>query len=266
MELGHMVSLRDHSQISVPGSDFTELLLFSGDRERYDFAELRSLSREVKPVAGFVHAQEFISHNGREVLVDLASEDEAIRSKSVEMVGFARELATSLGSAMVVVHPGGIRKKAGDRERLLRNLERSLDELGRSRLLLENMPWFYWEKGKGRMVSSVCVGLDDLKMFEDLVEGYTLDVCHGYLSRPEGDPGFVGAFLHLLGPSTLHLHVSDARAPDSEGLQIGDGSIDFSFLSQVDVPVVIEVWKGHENGGEGFRTGIERLRALSARA
>jgi len=94
------------------------------------------------------------------------------------------------------------------------------------------------------------------------VEGFTLDVCHGYLSRPDGDTSYCSEFLSALGTKTHHLHVSDAKAPDSEGLEIGEGEIDFSFLRDVKVPILVEMWKGHEHNGRGFKQGTERLRAL----
>ncbi|MCU0853138.1 MAG: hypothetical protein MUC90_07820, partial [Thermoplasmata archaeon] len=84
----------------------------------------------------------------------------------------------------------------------------------------------------------------------------------GYLSRTEGDQGYCRRFLDALGAKVRHIHVSDARAPDSEGLQIGDGQIDFSILKDASVPITVEIWNGHLEEGQGFWLGIERLRAL----
>jgi N-acetylneuraminate synthase len=262
MELGYMVSLKDITTLSVPGADFTELLLFDGDEERVVPNLAEEVLRQAEPSVRFVHVPEFITHKGRLVLLDLSSEDEDLRNRSMEIVRFARDLATSLGNLQVVIHPGGIRNRVFDREKSLSSLERSLSELGPSRLLLENMPWFYWHRKSERMVSNICVSIDDMKRFERLVEGFTLDVCHGYLSRPSGDTSYCSGFLAAFGTKTHHLHVSDAKAPDSEGLEIGEGEIDFSFLRDVKMPVLVEIWKGHEQNGRGFKLGIERLRIL----
>ena len=97
------------------------------------------------------------------------------------------------------------------------------------------------------------------------VEGFTLDVCPGYLSRPSGDASYCSGFLAAFGTKTHHLHVSDAKAPDREGLEIGEGEIDFSFLRDVKMPVLVEIWKGHEQNGRGFKLGIERLRILGSK-
>ena len=260
-----MISLKDYMTINVPRVDFSELLLFDGDRERITERVLQELHRKARPSIEFVHAQEFITYKGRDVLLDLASEDEAFRAACVSAIELTRDYATALGNVSIVIHPGGIRKKVEDREGLLSNLELSLKSLGPSRLLLENMPWFYWHRKLDRMYSSICVSVDDLERFAHLVHGFTLDVCHGYLSKPEGDPGYCSRFLSSFGDRTRHAHVSDARAPDKEGLQIGDGHVDFSCLNGLDVPITIEVWKGHENGGAGFRMGIERLRNMEKR-
>ncbi|MBN1677637.1 MAG: TIM barrel protein [Candidatus Thermoplasmatota archaeon] len=263
LRLGVMVSLRDYARIEVPGSDFSELLLFEGDLDRID----DKLSAEIKalwPPVEFVHAQEFMDFRGRRELVDLSSDDDGIRARSVGLVSEARDLARRLGPVPVVIHPGGIRHTIEDRERPAANLEESLRELGPSLLLLENMPWFYWLHKTDRMVSNLCVSVEDMERFVGLVDGLTLDICHGYLSKPEGDSGYCQRFMGRLGSAVKHLHASDAEAPDKEGLQIGEGEIDFSWLVGSDLPTVVEIWNGHENGGAGFRKGVERLRQMES--
>ncbi len=257
-----MVSVSDIDRLCIPDADFTELLLFDGDLEGFRKEDVRRLASSSGSSLRFVHAQEMISHDRRRWLLDLASEDEGFRRECVEVVGKTRELADALGGLPAVIHPGGIRSGRADRRVLLGNLRDSLKELGPDKLLLENMPWFYWHEKEERMVANICVSIKDMERFIGLVEGFTLDVCHGYLSKPEGDPGYVSRFLAALGGRTRHVHVSDARAPDSEGLQIGDGSVDFSVLRGLRVPVLAEIWNGHENGGLGFKTAIERLRSL----
>lgn len=265
MELGYMVSLQDVKTLSVPGADFTELLLFDGDGRTSPQVIADEVLRGTSPPVRFVHAQERLTHGGRSVLLDLSSEDESLRIRSVEAIRFARDLALSCGDLRVVIHPGGIRDRVVDHETCISSLERSLSELGPSRLLMENMPWFYWHRKSERMVSNLCVSIDDMKRLERMVEGFTLDVCHGYLSRPAGDPSFCSEFLSEFGNKVRHLHVSDAKAPDHEGLGIGEGEIDLSFLRDVKVPILVETWKGHEQNGCGFRQGIERLRSLEGR-
>jgi N-acetylneuraminate synthase len=68
--------------------------------------------------------------------------------------------------------------------------------------------------------------------------------------------------MERFGEKVMHVHASDAVAPDREGLQVGDGEVDFSVLMGMSVPVLVEIWNGHADGGAGFRVGIERLREM----
>ena len=262
MHLGVMVGIEDHDTLDVPWSDFSELLLFDGDLDRLDGPAADSLLLSVRRPIEFVHTQEFMTLDGREVMVDLASGDPRVRRESVEVVRRTRDLATLLVGAAVVVHPGGVRPGSEDRARLMSDLSLSLSELGPDRLLLENMPWYYWYRKRERWVSNICVTAEDVAQVVDMVEGLTLDMCHGYLSRAEGDGGYNVSFMERFADSVMHIHASDAAAPDREGLQIGEGEVDFSLLKRAQVPVLVEVWNGHTDGGAGFRTAIERLRDM----
>ena len=262
MDLGAMVSADDFDDLVIEGSEFSELLLFDGDSERLLGGRFMDKLIDASPPIKYIHVQEFINHDGNDVLVDLSSENESLRRRSVQIVAAARLIAHDLHDSLVVFHPGGVRRHTADRQLLLSNLERSLNELGPSSLLMENMPWYYWHRRQERFVSNICVSIEDMARFEDLVEGFTLDICHGYLSVPEGDSSYCTRFMDAFGDKVAHIHASDAKAPDKEGLQIGEGDVDFSFLSDVNVPILAEVWSGHANGGEGFRVAIEKLRSI----
>lgn len=265
LEMGFMVSVRDFESLTIPNADFSELLLFKDDLDSMDSEVVMRLRMSSTPRIRFVHAQEFVDDDGREEMVDLASDDENIRRLSVTVVSRTRNLANSLGGLQVVIHPGGIRGQEVDKRRLMGNLRRSLAELGPTNLLLENMPWYYWLRKNERMVANLCVSVEDMKRVGHLVEGVVLDASHGYLSKEDGDPTYCRRFLEALGPKVMHIHVSDARAPDREGLQIGSGQVDMSFLKGVTVPVLVEVWNGHEKKGTEFVAGIRRLKALESK-
>ncbi|MDH3366145.1 MAG: sugar phosphate isomerase/epimerase [Thermoplasmata archaeon] len=256
-----MVSPDDCRFLKVLDSDFSEMLLFSRDLDR-GVADVAQAAASANHPVQYVHVQEFMDLNGTETMVDLSSEDEAIRTASVRIVRITREVAALLGDVPVVIHPGGIRPSVRDKAELESSLVRSLTDLEPRRLLLENMPWYYWYRKRERFMSNTCVSIEDMTRFEGMVEGFTLDTCHGFLSVPDGDPGYCGRFMDTFGDKVAHIHASDAKAPDKEGLQIGDGDVDLSFLRDVNVPILAEVWNGHANDGEGFRIAIERLRSL----
>jgi N-acetylneuraminate synthase len=61
------------------------------------------------------------------------------------------------------------------------------------------------------------------------------------------------------------LHFGDAKGLDGEGLQVGEGEIDFDEIGAVlrkhapGASFIPEIWQGHKNMGEGFWTALERL-------
>ena len=75
-------------------------------------------------------------------------------------------------------------------------------------------------------------------------------------------------FTGLILPVTKYIHISDAAKYNGEGLQIGDGTIDFrSLLDQLvgtDLWFLPEIWQGHKFGGEGFLKAINRLKDIDS--
>ena len=69
--------------------------------------------------------------------------------------------------------------------------------------------------------------------------------------------------LGVLLPYIRHLHLSDAAGLDGEGLQIGEGVIDwvhfFTILGEYHGTMIPEIWRGHQRQGEGFLIAIQRL-------
>jgi len=55
------------------------------------------------------------------------------------------------------------------------------------------------------------------------------------------------------------------RGAPTEGLQIGEGELDFAAISEQlravcpQASFMPEIWQGHKNHGEGFWTALERL-------
>jgi N-acetylneuraminate synthase len=72
-------------------------------------------------------------------------------------------------------------------------------------------------------------------------------------------------FAEKIAPFSSHLHLGDAKGLNGEGLQIGEGDIDFVRLSKIlekgcpSASFIPEIWQGHKNGGEGFWIALEKL-------
>ena len=75
-------------------------------------------------------------------------------------------------------------------------------------------------------------------------------------------------FAKKIAPFSSHIHMGDATGLNGEGLQIGDGEIDFDKLGKIlkneasNSTFIPEIWQGHKNDGEGFWIALERLKNL----
>jgi len=98
----------------------------------------------------------------------------------------------------------------------------------------------------------------------ELKLGLCFDISHSKLACNLLKHSFED-FTTIVGRHTRHLHVADAAGMDGEGLQIGEGEIDFkSFYRRLDqiapqASFLPEIWQGHENDGEGFWIALDRL-------
>jgi sugar phosphate isomerase/epimerase len=65
---------------------------------------------------------------------------------------------------------------------------------------------------------------------------------------------------------TRHLHIADAVGTTQEGLQIGEGNIDFDhlfeILNSVDSGFIPEIWQGHLNNGKGFCKALHKIEKI----
>jgi N-acetylneuraminate synthase len=74
--------------------------------------------------------------------------------------------------------------------------------------------------------------------------------------------------MRVLQPHVGHLHIADALGVSGEGIQIGEGNVDFDavreiFLSSKSGPTWIpEIWQGHLGGGGGYAEALRRLANL----
>jgi N-acetylneuraminate synthase len=228
-----------------------------------------------------VHAPEFMMTGAGPSLVDLASQDSDLRSLSITTMEATIELARELEALLLVTHPGGIAPPAdeGDPSGALDGLVDVLDHLhdrtseAGTLLTLENMPWFYHhsplEGGEvQRWESSILVEPDDMDVLAPHVDGMTLDVSHGYLHRPGGGMEAIDGFIGRHIDSIRHLHLSDAHPPDHEGLQVGEGMVDFASVLRAfvgrDVTAVPEIMGGHRGGGLSFQRALKELRAMES--
>jgi N-acetylneuraminate synthase len=281
MRYGVKAALNDAEEMAALDVELLEVHLLVEDLARRRSALVEAF-QSVRSDWGHdivVHAPEFMPSPGEPILVDLSAEDDTMRQMSLANLEASIEFAQEVEATLIVTHPGGIYpasedpKAEGGMERLAVSLDRLSDMAHEADLLmtLENMPWYYHRKpvagGEGeRWESTLLVVPDGIEVLGQSFDGFTLDVSHGYLYRPTGGMETIRMFVERYGDRILHMHLSDALPPDHEGLQVGEGSVDFKYvlgaMRDRDVSAVPEIIGGHRGGGIGFRRALEELRSI----
>ena len=214
-----------------------------------------------------IHAPEFWSNH----LVDLCTFDDDQRRASVHIlqraINVTRDMAQHfVGKPKVVVHPGAasLDQPIADRKGLYDNLRRSVDELDFDdvELLIENLPPLPWYFG-GQWLTNAFMDTYEIRDFLDSMGLMTCyDTSHHKLYCNWAHVDFYEQ-VEVILPYISHLHLSDAAGLDGEGLQIGQGNIDwvrfFKVAKDYHGTMIPEIWRGHQRGGEGFIVAINRL-------
>lgn len=133
-------------------------------------------------------------------------------------------------------------------------------------IVAQTLPPFPWYMG-GQWHCNLFVDPEDTVGFcEDSGYRLCLDISHTKLAANHARAS-LHDWVEQLAPHTAHLHIVDAAGVDGEGLQIGEGEVDFAVLAgQLDrlapgAPFIPEIWQGHRNDGEDFWIALERLEA-----
>lgn len=213
------------------------------------------------------HAPEFWERT----LVDLCTLDEKQRAESIALlqktIDLTREMAPHFkGAPKVIVHPGAMSldRPIRDKKALYDNLRRSVEALDYEgvELLLENLPPHPWYFG-GQWLTNAFMDAQEIR---DFITSMGLNICldtsHAKLYANWAHVDFYEQVSILL-PYAHHLHLSDGSGLDGEGLQIGEGNIDwvhfFRVAKDYKGTMIPEIWRGHQHGGQGFVLAIQRL-------
>ena len=210
-------------------------------------------------------------------LMDLSSEDPDYRARSVaelqRVIRMARKLKPYFQKArfpLIIASLGGFssdrlieHEEVRRRYAIMAESLRTLDCEG-VEIVGQTLPPFPWYFGGQRCLNLFVNPEDTAEFCEQQHLRICLDVCHSKLACNHYRRSFK-ELIDKLGPYTAHLHLADAKGVDGEGLQIGDGDIDFPALrDQLDrvcpyASFIPEIWQGHKNGGEGFWIALDRL-------
>jgi N-acetylneuraminate synthase len=227
---------------------------------------------------GFVvHAPELFANSK---LMDLASPDENYRKFSVletqRVINITRSLKQFFPRTirpMIVANVGGFTMDEplplGILNSYYDRFAISLSELDMEgvELIPQTMAPFPWHFG-GQRYQNLFVKIDEIvEWCNKLNLRMCFDISHTQLTCNYFSSDFYD-FAEKIAPFTAHLHLGDAKGLNGEGLQIGDGNIDFERLGKIlnagcpDASFIPEIWQGHKNGGEGFWIALGRLEGL----
>ncbi|HVX76393.1 MAG TPA: N-acetylneuraminate synthase family protein [Bradyrhizobium sp.] len=238
------------------------------------------LLKESYPCNVIVHAPELFEGDHT---LDLTSPDDAYRSRSISemqrVIAKTKALGTRFenkGRIGIICNVGGFsstrfltKEERAERERYLKS---SLAELADPQVELwpQTMPPYPWHFGGQRFHNLFVSSEDIVRSCNQLGVRICFDTSHSQLACTENGWSF-DEFMEAIAPFVAHVHMADARGVDGEGLQIGEGEIDFGNVFRVlneqapKASFIPEIWQGHENDGEGFRLALQRLAAFSDR-
>ena len=221
-----------------------------------------------------VHAPELFSGSK---LMDLATPDEVYRRESIletqRVIDITRKLKKFFPNSeqpKIVANIGGFTMDSplpGSQinsyyERFAKSLA-ELDIQG-VELIPQTMAPFPWHFG-GQRYQNIFVKADEIVTWcRRLNLRMCFDISHSRLTCNHFGIDFY-QFAETVAPYSAHLHLGDAKGLNGEGLQVGDGEIDFSRLGDIlkkrcpEATFIPEIWQGHKNGGEGFWIALERL-------
>ncbi len=221
-----------------------------------------------------IHAPEYDG----DVLLNLSSLDERKRAYTVAFFNKTLEHGRHLKNIFkngndrikFVVHPGGMnmeRPLLKEIDRLNDQLLKSLKELNGEgfEILVENMPACPWYFGGQWWHASFMDSSEIVDFSRRSGHGVVFDTSHAGLFCNYYKKDLI-EYAETILPVTRYIHISDAAGFGGEGLQIGDGSVDFKklldILVKTDVWFLPEIWQGHKFGGEGFLKAVRTLKSI----
>lgn len=225
-----------------------------------------------------VHAPELFADSH---LLDLTSPDLQYRSISLKNMKSVIEQTKLLAEYFqvncpikIVTNVGGFSMDAPlkENERLQRYniLGESLYQIEDSavEIIPQTMAPFPWHFGGQRFQNIFLDASEIFNWCNSLGLRICLDTSHSKLFCNYKKMDF-RSFVKKLLPITTHIHLGDAKGTNGEGLQIGQGDIDFEEIfslfeeANFSASILPEIWQGHKNNGTGFAAALLKMEELS---
>ena len=210
-------------------------------------------------------------------VMDLCSSDESYRRRSIDELQRVIDITRALtprfkdsGPVPIIINAGGFSMDGPiaveERAAMYDLVAEALDALDKDgvEIIPQTMPPFPWHFGGQRYHNLFMDAEDIVRFYESHGYRICLDVSHSALTAHHQKRSFK-SFLEDVAPMTRHLHIADAEGVDGEGLQIGEGTVDFAMVADVlsdraaHASFIPEIWQGHKDQGAGFWRALERL-------
>lgn len=225
-----------------------------------------------------VHAPELFANDH---ILDLCSNDENYRKLSIKFLQKTIDVTRSIKKFFpkskkktpLVVNVGGATLnepvKKSLKEKMYKLVAKSLSYLDSAEveIIPQTMPPLPWHFGGQRFHNLFMDPKDIIKFCSIYKYRVCLDISHAKLTCNFNDWNFE-EYIRKIGPYTAHLHISDSHGTDGEGVQIGDGEIDFKLMFKYldkycpKTSFIPEIWQGHKNSGSGFWHALNKLENL----
>lgn len=255
LRLSLPVRLHDYQKISqeIPISNFEFHLSFEEIQSEIDpsnFDGRHSFS---------VHVPDYLDSK---TLFDPFSNTDAIREKSKDslrkVTKFASELGFHTGKSVPVV--SSFTGMELDKPDFYLSLERLIEEYNEPlvELTAQWLPPFAWYFG-GSIQLRHLNSTADLEFIEKHRIPLTMDSSHLFMRGQSLGNDISDIWLGSL-PFIKHMHISDSKGLDGEGLQIGEGDElnqeFFPIMLEMETAKVLEIWQGHLDNYTNFKLGI----------
>jgi N-acetylneuraminate synthase len=173
----------------------------------------------------------------------------------------------------IVIHLGGMSlntREMKDTRPLMDNAIKNFEPFSNYRdvvdILPENLPSRPWYFG-GEWYQHGFASAEDMLYFCNAFGlKMTFDICHAFLYCQNHNKDIV-EYTRAVMPIVSHLHISDARGINGEGVQIGEGDMNldkvFNAMKGFSFTWVTEVWSGHLHNGAGTYKAMNLLEKYS---
>tara|TARA_Y100000992_G_scaffold290398_1_gene245860 strand:- start:16 stop:762 length:747 start_codon:yes stop_codon:yes gene_type:complete len=221
-----------------------------------------------------VHAPELFENDH---LLDLCSDNRGYRKQSIKHLQNVIDKTIELKNyfpktqkPMIIINCGGFSKNSffpkKSRDKYYNILSESFSLLNHKNTILlpQNMAPFPWHFG-GQRYQNLFMDPNEIVKFCRMNNLYIChDLSHSHMTCNFFNTDHI-AYTKKLSPFVKHYHIADASGVDGEGLQIGNGTVDFNNIlkiikkSRCDQSFIPEIWQGHKNYGEGFWIALKKL-------